>query len=141
MTAIKCDHTAPLKYVRIDAPSARLSLRRLVPTRASVRFTELRHGTTTSIEHRSHALENPGGLGAGPQVRCRSRKGIRKSVSESVLTKSNTVADPFDDYGNRVWTVRLSHAAEESIDERRNQLGIPLRCDVQTVRIADIELQ
>ena len=41
------------------------------------------------------ASKNLGGLGAGPQVRWTSRKGIRKSFSESVLTKSKTVADPF----------------------------------------------
>ena len=39
-----------------------------------------------------YALKNLGGLGAGPQVRLALRKGIRKSFSESVLTKNKTVA-------------------------------------------------
>ena len=40
------------------------------------------------------ALKNLGGLGAGPQVRWALGNGIRKTFSESVLTKSKTVADP-----------------------------------------------
>src|SRR6056297_571916 len=40
-----------------------------------------------------HAFKNLRGLGTGPQVRWTPRKGIRKSFSESVLTKSMTVAD------------------------------------------------
>ncbi len=46
------------------------------------------------IEHRRHVSKNLGGLGAGPQVRWAFQNGIRKSFSESVLTKSKTVADP-----------------------------------------------
>src|SRR6056297_670203 len=42
-----------------------------------------------------HASKNLGGLGAGPQADWALRKGIRKSFSESILTKSKTVADPF----------------------------------------------
>src|SRR6056297_718266 len=41
-----------------------------------------------------HAFKNLRGLGTGPQVCWTPRKGIRKSFSESVLTKSMTVADP-----------------------------------------------
>ena len=65
------------------------------------------------IEHRSHASENPGGLGAGPQDvrRPNKKRGIRRSSSNQVLTKTKTVADrvaqgsflpwaPTDPYGH-----------------------------------------
>ncbi len=88
-------HEAPLGRVTIDAPSTRLSLSRLVPTRADLRFTEHQHATQNHIEHHSPCLEKSRGFGGWPQVRATSQNGIRKSFSESVLTKSKTIADPF----------------------------------------------
>ena len=43
-----------------------------------------------------YASKNLRGLGVGPQAHLALRKGIRQSFSESVLTKTKTVADPFD---------------------------------------------
>ena len=61
------------------------------PTSVSPSHVMLRKVTSNTTRN---ALKNLGGLGAGPQVRATSPERIRKNFSESVLTKSKTVAVP-----------------------------------------------
>ena len=62
------------------------------PASVSPSVTSLQHVTSNTTRH---ASENLGGLGAGPHAHCALRQGLRKSFSESILTVSKTVADPF----------------------------------------------
>jgi len=59
----QCTLEAPPRFVIVDAPSTRLSLGRLVLTRAALRFIEPFHPTQSHIEHHSPCLQKSQGFG------------------------------------------------------------------------------
>src|SRR6056297_1885140 len=120
----QCTLEAPPRFVIVDAPSTRLSHGRLVLTRAALRF--ILHKVTSNTTR--HAFKNLSGLGTGPQVRWTPRKGIRKSFSESVLTKSMTVADP-----------GIECVVQKQVSQHRTH-NTTLRCALVTVSQRTIRL-
>ena len=81
----------------IDAPSHWITLAKLRPRIASLRFSRRPkcNRERTSLNTR-HALKNPGGLGAGPQghTNMRTKQG---KILTCLLTKLKTVAVPLSD--------------------------------------------
>ena len=81
----------------IDAPGPWITLAKLRPRSASLRFSRRAkcNRNRTSLNTR-HASKNPGGLGAGPQVLPTIHTNQSKMLT-CLLTKLKTVAVPFSD--------------------------------------------